>query len=89
MHDHAGNQKPGSRTVTVVKRGASVSGRDLVNLFFQMVGGNQMIIGQKEFDVWNRTYVMGILDTTPDSFSDGGRYCDREMALQTGGETGV
>ena len=29
-----------------------------------------MIIGQKEFDVWNRTYVMGILNTTPDSFSD-------------------
>ena len=25
-----------------------------------------MIIGQKEFDVWNRTYVMGILNTTPD-----------------------
>ena len=41
-----------------------------------------MIIGQKEFDVWNRTYVMGILNTTPDSFSDGGRYCDREMALR-------
>ena len=41
-----------------------------------------MIIGQKEFDVWNRTYVMGILNTTPDSFSDGGRYCDREKALR-------
>ena len=23
----------------------------------------------------HRTYVMGILNVTPDSFSDGGRYC--------------
>ena len=27
VYDHAGIKKPGSRTVTVVKRGASVSGR--------------------------------------------------------------
>lgn len=41
-----------------------------------------MVIGQKEFDVWNETYVMGILNITPDSFSDGGRYHDREAALR-------
>ena len=41
-----------------------------------------MIIGQKEFDVGNRTYIMGILNITPDSFSDGGRYRDREAALR-------
>jgi len=29
----------------------------------------------------NRTYVMGILNVTPDSFSDGGRYFDPERAL--------
>lgn len=29
----------------------------------------------------NRTYVMGILNVTPDSFSDGGRYLDPEKAL--------
>ena len=28
-----------------------------------------------------RTYVMGILNVTPDSFSDGGRYLDPEKAL--------
>ena len=33
-----------------------------------------MIIGKKEFDVKNETYVMGILNVTPDSFSDGGKY---------------
>lgn len=41
-----------------------------------------MIIGQKEFDVWNRTYIMGILNVTPDSFSDGGRYRGLEAALR-------
>lgn len=29
----------------------------------------------------DRTYVMGILNVTPDSFSDGGRYLDPERAL--------
>ena len=33
-----------------------------------------MKIGKKEFDVKNHTYVMGILNVTPDSFSDGGKY---------------
>ena len=30
-----------------------------------------MKIGNREFDVKNRTYIMGILNVTPDSFSDG------------------
>lgn len=33
-----------------------------------------MKIGNREFDVYNDTYVMGILNVTPDSFSDGGRF---------------
>ena len=31
-----------------------------------------------------RPYVMGILNVTPDSFSDGGRYCSPELALARG-----
>ena len=34
-----GIKKPGSRTVTVVKRGCFCQREDLVNLFFQMVRG--------------------------------------------------
>lgn len=41
-----------------------------------------MKIGRKIFDVLNHTYVMGILNLTPDSFSDGGSYNNRELALQ-------
>ncbi|MBE5881498.1 MAG: dihydropteroate synthase [Lachnospiraceae bacterium] len=40
-----------------------------------------MRIGNREFDTANHTYVMGILNVTPDSFSDGGRYNQPERAL--------
>lgn len=38
-------------------------------------------IGNKSFDVQNHTYVMGILNLTPDSFSDGGKWVNRDKAL--------
>lgn len=40
-----------------------------------------MKIGNREFDVENRTYIMGILNVTPDSFSDGGRFNELDAAL--------
>lgn len=40
-----------------------------------------MNIGGREFDLKNRTYVMGILNVTPDSFSDGGKYSRLDDAL--------
>lgn len=41
-----------------------------------------MKIGNHFFDVENETYVMGILNVTPDSFSDGGRYNRMDAALK-------
>lgn len=41
-----------------------------------------MRIGKKDFSSGERTYVMGILNITPDSFSDGGRYNDLDSALR-------
>ena len=41
-----------------------------------------MIIGKKEFDTKHHTYIMGILNVTPDSFSDGGRFDTIEKALK-------
>ena len=41
-----------------------------------------MRIGNREFDVKNKTYIMGILNVTPDSFSDGGSFCDVDLALE-------
>lgn len=40
-----------------------------------------MKIGQKDFDLGERTYIMGILNVTPDSFSDGGKYNSIERAV--------
>lgn len=40
-----------------------------------------MIIGTKNFDTEHNTYIMGILNVTPDSFSDGGRYQSPDKAL--------
>ena len=40
-----------------------------------------MVIGNREFDVKNHTYVMGILNVTPDSFSDGGKFNHLDAAL--------
>lgn len=40
-----------------------------------------MKIGSREFDVKKHTYVMGILNVTPDSFSDGGNYTETDRAL--------
>ena len=42
-----------------------------------------MILGGKNFDLNNgNSYVMGILNVTPDSFSDGGRYNNLDSALK-------
>lgn len=39
-------------------------------------------IGMREFDSKNKTYVMGILNVTPDSFSDGGKWSRMDAALK-------
>lgn len=40
-----------------------------------------MYIGKYEFDVKEHTYLMGILNVTPDSFSDGGKFQQIDQAL--------
>jgi dihydropteroate synthase len=38
--------------------------------------------GSRTLQLGKRTYVMGVLNVTPDSFSDGGQHLDPEAALQ-------
>lgn len=40
-----------------------------------------MKIGNREFDVKNQCYIMGILNVTPDSFSDGGKFRRPDQAF--------
>lgn len=41
-----------------------------------------MKIGNQEFQTAGKTYVMGILNVTPDSFSDGGKWNNLDRALK-------
>src|SRR3990172_6010055 len=47
---------------------------------------NRMVLrfGGKIFDCSARTHVMGVLNVTPDSFSDGGRYFIADKAVAHG-----
>ncbi len=45
------------------------------------ISGTYLKIGKKRIEV-NRTYIMGILNVTPDSFFDGGIYADIEKAIE-------
>ncbi|PAF16265.1 dihydropteroate synthase [Terribacillus saccharophilus] len=40
------------------------------------------MIGNKEYDLSKQTLVMGIINVTPDSFSDGGSYANVEAAVK-------
>ena len=42
----------------------------------------EMIIGNKTFDTQHEAYIMGILNVTPDSFSDGGKFNTLDAALR-------
>ncbi len=41
-------------------------------------------IGQRVLDLYTRSYLMGVLNVTPDSFSDGGRFFKLEEAVKQG-----
>lgn len=42
---------------------------------------NKIKIGKNIFELGSRTYIMGILNVTPDSFSDGGKFNSIDRAL--------
>lgn len=41
-------------------------------------------VNGKEFTLGPRTWIMGVINITPDSFSDGGLYFDKDKALERG-----
>jgi dihydropteroate synthase len=55
---------------------------ELVELSGRFLSPARIIkLGRKTVDLGRRTYVMGILNVTPDSFSDGGRFLEPSAAL--------
>ncbi|MEO0093975.1 MAG: dihydropteroate synthase [candidate division WOR-3 bacterium] len=72
--------------------GASQLGAELLKLLANHCANGQKIkIGNKNFELRKRTYIVGILNITPDSFSDGGKYfttqtaIDRALAIEAEG----
>jgi dihydropteroate synthase len=53
--------------------------RQLDGLF---LADHRMTVGNRTLDLAGRTHLMGILNVTPDSFSDGGRYGDPAAAAE-------
>jgi dihydropteroate synthase len=53
------------------------------NSYISLVQNKKMIykFGEVEYDLTGRTFIMGILNVTPDSFSDGGKYFDASAAV--------
>jgi dihydropteroate synthase len=49
-----------------------------------MMRGRFWKIGDRVFDLSRQGLIMGVLNVTPDSFSDGGNFFDRECAIQHG-----
>lgn len=45
---------------------------------------SKWIINGREYDLTNRGWIMGVLNVTPDSFSDGGRFLDSRLAVEHG-----
>ena len=43
---------------------------------------NRFIVRERSLELGRRTYIMGILNVTPDSFSDGGLFLDPEKAVR-------
>lgn len=55
---------------------------ELVGLSMRMLLPARTVkLGRKTIDLSSRTYVMGILNVTPDSFSDGGQFLEPRAAL--------
>ena len=44
--------------------------------------GSEMVIGNKKFLLGSKTYIVGILNVTPNSFSDGGKFFDVASAME-------
>jgi len=57
-------------------------GENIEELLYKINRRMEMKIGNRKFIFGKRTYIMGVLNVTPDSFYDGGKYFDYEKAIE-------
>lgn len=80
-----GNMKQIKKLVSKIKRQynrLSNMGSYIEEILDNLEKKHEMKIGKKNFEFGKRTYIMGILNVTPDSFYDGGRYNEMEKAIE-------
>jgi dihydropteroate synthase len=64
--------------------GLKALSQELEALFrFDRAGRERVLrLGERDYDLDGRTLVMGVINVTPDSFSDGGLFSDAEAAVE-------
>ena len=69
--------QPFGAAAVAVELGSVIRNIDRGRDFVLRCGGRRLRLGK-------RTHIMGVLNVTPDSFSDGGRFLDTEKAVERG-----
>ncbi len=57
-------------------------GEEIIQIINNLEKMPEIKIGNKNFEFGKRTYIMGILNVTPDSYFDGGKYFEFEKAVE-------
>src|SRR6266550_6345031 len=70
------------RQESLDRRGGYTSNNPRPVIVSPMIGGRIWKIGDRVFDLSRQGLIMGILNVTPDSFSDGGRFFKAEKAVE-------
>jgi dihydropteroate synthase len=56
--------------------------RELIEFFSGDNNKREIKVGRRTFDFSKKTYIMGVVNVTPDSFSDGGKYLEKQKAIE-------
>jgi dihydropteroate synthase len=65
--------------------GLNLIARNILKIL-KNIGQNEYVLKtfRREINLGKKTLIMGILNVTPDSFSDGGLYCSQQKAVERG-----
>ncbi|SEL17681.1 dihydropteroate synthase [Stigmatella aurantiaca] len=81
-----GRREQFERLVAFTKEDAALAGLGaaLVQGLESVAAPAPLRLGERDFAFGARTYVMGVVNVTPDSFSDGGRHASADAAIAHG-----
>ena len=71
-----------SRKLRMQYNRLALMGEEMEKIMDNLTKKHEMVIGGKKFLFGKKTYIMGVLNVTPDSFYDGGKFFDVEAAVK-------